>query len=166
VAASTRDGLLALLTPIVAAHGMDLEDVDVTPAGKRRLVRIVIDKDGGVSLDDVAAVSGPVGAALDTAESLGSTPYVLEVTSPGISRPLTEPRHWRRAHGRLVEVTLQSGDPVEGRLVEIGEAGIVVSVDGVPRELAWGDVVRGSVQVEFTHATGPATSPASPTQEV
>ena len=93
----TRAALLRLLEPVVAEAGFDLEDVLVTPAGKRRQVRVIVDGDGGVSLDDVAVVSQRVSAALDDSAAMGSGPYVLEVTSPGVDRPLTQPRHWRRA---------------------------------------------------------------------
>ena len=93
-------------TPVVAERGLDLEDVQVTPAGKRRLLRVVVDQDGGVGLDSVATVSTAVAAALDDSDVMGGSPYVLEVTSPGVDRPLTQPRHWRRARSRLVEATV------------------------------------------------------------
>ncbi len=98
-----RDRLVALLAPVVEAEGLDLEDVTVTPAGKRRLVRVVVDRDGGISLDDVSEVSRSVSEKLDASDALGNSPYVLEVTSPGVDRPLTEPRHWRRARGEAGE---------------------------------------------------------------
>ena len=90
------EAIKELLEPVVESAGYDLEDVTVTPAGKRSLLRVVVDADDGVSLDDVATVSRTVSAALDTSDVMGSGPYVLEVTSPGVDRPLTEPRHWRR----------------------------------------------------------------------
>ena len=102
--ASDRDSLMRLLDPVVTTQGLDLEDVVVTPAGRRRLLRVVVDRDGGLSLDAVAAVSTAVSAALDDSDAMGGAPYVLEVTSPGIDRPLTEPRHWRRNLTRLVTV--------------------------------------------------------------
>ena len=84
---------------------MDLESVRVSVAGRRRLLRVVVDSDHGVSLDDAADVSRDVSAALlDATDVIGDVPYTLEVSSPGVDRPLTEPRHWRRAAGRLVRV--------------------------------------------------------------
>ena len=98
-----------LLEPIVRAAGMDLESVRVGSAGRRRLLRVIVDADGGVSLDDIALVSREVSARLDATGAMGEAPYTLEVSSPGVDRPLTLPRHWRRAVGRLVRVPL-AGD--------------------------------------------------------
>lgn len=142
-------GLLELLSPVVAAVGYDLETVEVTPAGRRRLVRVVVDRDGGVSLDGVAEVSTAVSAAMDEADPLGASPYVLEVTSPGVDRPLTEPRHWRRAAGRLVTVSLHQGDEVTGRVVRADDDIVLLEVKGSQLLLAHGDVARGAVQLEF-----------------
>src|ERR1700709_2228211 len=107
-AGQAREHLLEVLSPVVAATGHDLEDVTVTAAGRRSLIRVIVDADGGVDLDAVADVSRAGSDALD--EGPGSDafagPYVLEVSSPGVDRPLTEPRHWRRAIGRLVQVTV------------------------------------------------------------
>lgn len=149
VKASDRDRLSALLAPVVSAQGLDLERVDVAPAGKRALVRIVVDQDGGVGLDAVAKVSSAVSAALDQDPSLGSSPYVLEVTSPGVDRPLTEPRHWRRALHRLVNVATAEGTDVHGRLIEVDGAGIVVGNETASTRLGWDRVSSGRVQVEF-----------------
>ncbi len=154
MAASPREDLLSLLRPVVEVEGLDLEDIEVTPAGKRRLVRVLVDKNGGVPLDDIAAISSRISAALDEAGSVGETPYVLEVSSPGVSRPLTEHRHWRRNRGRLVEVALSSGDTLVGRVREAGEAGIALEVDAVLRQLPWSEITSGQVQVEFSHAGG------------
>jgi ribosome maturation factor RimP len=144
-----RGRLVELLGPVVAAEGFDLEDVTVTPAGRRRLVRVVVDRDGGVSLDDVADVSHAISKHLDDADALGGSPYVLEVTSPGVDRPLTEPRHWRRARGRLVKAELLGGASVEGRVTGADESG--VELDGA-RRIPYGELVRGRVQVEFNRA--------------
>ncbi|MCU1592255.1 MAG: hypothetical protein JWP11_3511, partial [Frankiales bacterium] len=104
----TAARLSQLLAPLVETTGADLEDVDVSKAGRRSVVRVVVDRDGGVSMDDVADVSRAVSDALDALDEaepgmLGPS-YVLEVTSPGVDRPLTLPRHWRRNVGRLVTV--------------------------------------------------------------
>ncbi|GAA1019138.1 hypothetical protein Aple_055560 [Acrocarpospora pleiomorpha] len=141
-----RDRLVELLRPVVAAEGLDLEDVTITPAGKRRLVRVVVDRDGGISLDDVSEVSRSVSEELDTTDLLGGSPYVLEVTSPGVDRPLTQPRHWRRARGRLVKAELRDGAAAEGRILLVDDAG--VEIEGAGR-FGYGDLVKGKVQVEF-----------------
>jgi ribosome maturation factor RimP len=144
-----RDRLAELLGPVIAADGFDLEDVTVTPAGKRRLVRVVVDRDGGVSLDDVADVSLSISKELDATDALGAGPYVLEVTSPGVDRPLTEPRHWRRATGRLVKADLKDGTSAEGRVTGADDSG--VELDGT-RRLGFEELVRGRVQVEFSRS--------------
>ena len=153
--ASDRDSLVRLLAPVVEAQGLDLEDVVVTQAGKRRQLRVVVDQDGGISLDTVAAVSTAVAAQLDDSDAMGGSPYVLEVTSPGVDRPLTAPRHWRRNQTRLVKVATAEATALEGRLVEVDDDGIGVESDGVVTRLAWDRVASGRVQVEFNR---PATT--------
>ncbi|MFG1943477.1 ribosome maturation factor RimP [Nonomuraea sp. NPDC048826] len=147
--ASPRDHLMKILEPVVAAEGLDLEDVTVTQAGKRRLLRVVVDCDGGVSLDHVADVSQAVSAALDQDDAMGAAPYTLEVSSPGVDRPLTEPRHWRRAAKRLVKVEMRDGGLIEGRVLSADDTGVDLDVDGAARRLDYQDLARGRVQVEF-----------------
>ena len=154
--------LLQLLSPAVQATGHDLEEVTATPAGKRRVVRVVVDRDGGTNLDDVAAVSRAVSALLDEAEDsepdlLGGA-YVLEVSSPGTDRPLTLPRHWRRNVGRLVTAHLADGRSITGRVIDADEHEVQLDVDGVVRPLLLAQVLRGAVQLEFNRPTG--TGPA------
>jgi len=157
-AAQAREHLLALLGPIIDGAGYDLEDVTVTSAGRRSLVRVTVDADGGIDLDAVAAVSRLVSDALDADAEDPKSPralagaYVLEVSSPGIDRPLTEPRHWRRAVGRLVKVEV-ADHPVTGRVVAADDAGITLQIDeAASRPVNWTELGRGKVQVEFTHA--------------
>jgi ribosome maturation factor RimP len=156
-AAKIRARLLELLTPVVNAANYDLEDISVTAAGRRNLIRIIVDADGGVDLDAVAALSRAMSEALDSDATAGpdfAEPYVLEVSSPGVDRPLTENRHWRRALGRLVEVTVD-GQPLVGRIVSTDGSGVTFEVAGVKgrpsktRVVAWGALGRGKVQVEF-----------------
>lgn len=157
MSAATADRLRGLLTPVVAAAGLDLEGVDVTPAGRRRLVRVSVDKDGGVSLDDVALVSRAVSDLLDASDVMGAEPYVLEVSSPGVDRPLTEPRHWRRSVGRLVKVDLVGGAVVTGRVEAADADGVDLDVAGHDRRLAYGEVRVAKVEVEFNRVPDDAT---------
>ncbi|HEX6755087.1 MAG TPA: ribosome maturation factor RimP [Mycobacteriales bacterium] len=144
-----RDRLANLIEPAVRAAGYDLEDLSVNPAGRRRVVTVVVDADGGVSLDDVADVSRAVSGVLDEHDDLlGSAPYVLEVTSPGVDRPLTEPRHWRRAAGRLVRVPV-GGRTLEARVVGADDAGVELEAGGSRHRYRYDEVGRGRVQVEF-----------------
>jgi ribosome maturation factor RimP len=154
--AAVLGALTGLLEPVVVAAGFDLEQIDVRPAGRRRLVKVVVDADGGVSMDDVADVSRVVSAALDDTDVLGSAPYVLEVTSPGVDRPLTEPRHWRRAAGRLVKAPLLAGGEIEGRVVSADDTAVVIDVAGTERRLGLEELGRGRVQVEFRRTAGAA----------
>jgi ribosome maturation factor RimP len=141
--------LRVLLEPLVGAAGMDLEDITVTPAGKRRILRVVVDADGGVGLDDVAHLSRVLSDALDTTDAMPGVPYVLEVTSPGVDRPLTMPRHWRRARARLVKVVLDAGGELTGRVTEAGDDAVVLDVGGQTRTLPYAGIKRAAVQVEF-----------------
>jgi ribosome maturation factor RimP len=140
-----------VIRPVVAAAGMDLESVRVTAAGRRRLLRVVVDSDRGVSLDDAAAVSRDLSAALDTAAVMGDFPYTLEVSSPGVDRPLTDLRHWRRAVGRLVRVPVADSGPVAGRIISADADGVTLEVEGARRRFAYGVLGSGVVQVEFGH---------------
>jgi ribosome maturation factor RimP len=144
------------LEPVVAALGYDLEEVTGQRAGSRQLLRVVVDGDGGISLDDIAEVSQAVSAALDESNAMGESAYDLEVTSPGVSRPLTLPRHWRRAKGRLVQVPLTAGGELTGRIIEVDDEGVVLELPGKKpgtvgerRRLAFAELGRGKVQVEF-----------------
>jgi ribosome maturation factor RimP len=151
MAAMTSSSVRALLAPVVEDTGYDLEDVTVTPAGRRSVVRVVVDRDEGVDLDAVASVSRTVSDALDAATGLGDSPYVLEVTSPGVDRPLTEPRHWRRNAGRLV----RAGE-LTGRIVSADDDGVTLDVDGTQSVVGYADLGDGHVQVEFRrHEGGP-----------
>jgi ribosome maturation factor RimP len=147
-----RQKLRSLLEPVVAGTGAELEDLTEQRAGSRRLVRVVVDRDGGVSSDDITAVSHAVSAALDASDLLGEAPYVLEVTSPGVDRPLTEPRHWRRAQGRLVKAALAAGGEVVGRVGESDADGVALLLDSGSRTLAYGEIARARMQVEFNRA--------------
>ena len=146
--------LTEVLAPVVEQTGADLENVDVSKAGRRSVVRVVVDRDGGVSMDDVADVSRAVSDALDALDEaepgvLGPS-YVLEVTSPGVDRPLTHARHWRRNVGRLVTVVLREGPNVTGRISSADDEAVVLDVDGAERTLVLDAIVRGTVQVEFS----------------
>ncbi len=145
--------VLALLEPVVSGAGYDLEDLTVSAAGKRSVVRVLVDKDGGITLDDVADVSRLVSEALDVADeqdpTLLGTSYVLEVSSPGVDRPLTEQRHWRRNVGRVVRASLRDGSTAEGRVTAVDEEGVVLDE---ARRLPWAELARGAVQVEFNRS--------------
>ena len=152
MSAAQARAVRTLAEPIVSGFAADLEDVVVRQAGRRRIVRVVVDHDGGLSLDLVAEISRALSAALDDSDALGSAPYVLEVSSPGVDRPLTAQRHWRRAIGRLVEVALTSGAHVAGRVAAADADSATLATDAGERVVAFADVRRALVQVEFARA--------------
>jgi ribosome maturation factor RimP len=147
--AELRDRLGVLLTAPLGELGLDLEGVDLSTAGKRRVLRVAIDKDGGVSLDDVADATRTVSRTLDDADAMGERPYTLEVSSPGVDRPLTLPRHWRRNRDRLVKASLADDTTVTGRIGDSDDDGVTLDVDGSPRRIGYADVRTAKVQVEF-----------------
>jgi len=149
MAAVSTQRVYDALAPVVTDAGYDLEDVSVSAAGRRSVVRVVVDRDGGIDLDAVADVSRILSAALDESDVMGAGSYVLEVTSPGVDRPLTQPRHWRRAAGRLVSVAVAESGTVRARIVEADEAGVALDVDGDVQRIPHDRLGPGHVQVEF-----------------
>jgi ribosome maturation factor RimP len=156
--------LVGWIEPVVGAAGYDLEELVVTPAGRRSVVRVVVDREGGVTLADIAEISRTVSEVLDANDDgMGRTPYVLEVSSPGVDRPLTEPRHWRRNTGRLVTVAVgPAGQTTEvtGRVTAVDDVGVTLAVEAqgkpgakkrppTPRQVPWAELGNGRVQVEF-----------------
>ena len=145
----TREMLIEELTPALLANGYDLEAVEVTPAGRRRLLRVAVDKDGGVTMDEIAEATKQVSALLDSSDVMGEQPYTLEVTSPGVDRPLTLPRHWRRNAGRLVKVSLTDGHSVTGRILGAGEDDAELETDEGRRTVSYAEVAKARIEVEF-----------------
>jgi ribosome maturation factor RimP len=149
--------LRGVIEPVVAQANLDLEDLAVSRAGRRYVVRVIVDGDGGVNLDEIAELSRGVSAAIDEAEQAGggfaakelAGPYQLEVSSPGTDRPLTEPRHWRRNIGRLVSV--KAGErSLTGRVAEVDAESVTLDVNGRPERVPMGQLGAGRVQLEFT----------------
>lgn len=165
----------ALVEEPLLRAGWVVEDVDITPAGRRSVVRIAVDRDLApwdqdartpvppVSLDEIADATRIVDAALDADATVSAGPYVLEVSSPGVSRPLTQRRHLRRNVGRLVELRLADGTSVAGRILAVDDASVELAVapgeaaaagTGTPaadrqRVIPVGEIRSGRVQVEF-----------------
>jgi ribosome maturation factor RimP len=144
----------AIAEPVVGAAGLDLEDLAIEKVGRREKVSVIVDTDGGVSLDAIAEVSSALSAALDDAGEVGSSSYVLEVSSPGVDRPLTLPRHWRRNTGRLVVVDLEDGSSITGRITGSDESSVTLDVNGQVQDIELPSVRRAIVQVEFSREEG------------
>lgn len=150
----------AVVQPVVDAAGLVLEDVLVSPAGRRSVVRIVLDLGddaiGSLDLDTLGAVARDVSTALDAADPVHGQ-YVLEVSTPGTDRPLTELRHFRRARTRLVRITLRDGSTVHGRMLAAEADGYEVeTAPGTTVRVDPAQVARAMVEVELTHASDAA----------
>lgn len=146
---SQSEELLGVLGQPLATQGYDLEAVEVSQAGRRSLVRVLVDTADGVTLDGIADATHIVSDVLDSTDVLGEHPYTLEVTSPGIDRPLTVPRHWRRNVDRLVKVVPRDGDEFTGRIRSSHESAAQVETDAGVREVAYADITSARIQVEF-----------------
>jgi ribosome maturation factor RimP len=147
-----KERLRAAIEPVLAAVHYDLEDLVVSRTGNRSVVRVVVDSDQGVDSDVIADVSRDISAALDEAEAADGplTPggYTLEVSSPGIDRPLTQPRHWRRNRGRLVTVRVGQATRT-GRVLAADDDGVRLDVAGEVHDLRYAELGPGKVQIEF-----------------
>ncbi|WP_199552721.1 ribosome maturation factor RimP [Streptomyces sp. N35] len=147
--------LRGLLEPLVGAKDLDLEEITVTPAGKRRVLRVVVDSDEGVQLDTCAELSREISEKLDETDAMGNGEYVLEVTSPGADRPLSEHRHYVRATGRLVKFQLTEGGELIARILKVDDEGLDLEVPGVKgrkptsRRLTFDSVAKARVEIEF-----------------
>lgn len=147
---SLAANLTELLNPVVSRAGFVLEEVTVTPVGKRRLVSVVIDRENSnPSLDEVTVVSKEISVILDAYSQMGEMPFTLEVTTPGVDRPLTLPRHWKKNIGRLVKITPKQGDKFIGRISEVSENQVKLELEKELLTVDLGDVSRAQIEVEF-----------------
>jgi ribosome maturation factor RimP len=142
--------LTELLNPAVTRAGFILEDVTVTPVGKRRLVSVVVDcENRNPSLDEVTVVSKEVSSILDSYSLMGDMPFTLEVTTPGVDRPLTELRHWRKNVGRLVKITPVTGEKYVARIIAINPRDVVLESQGKEINVPFADITRAQIEIEF-----------------
>ncbi len=147
--ANSGSALESVVRDAVVGTGFELEGLDEVRAGQRWLVRVIIDSDAGVGLEDIATVSRAVSLALDDRDELLGGPYTLEVTSPGVDRPLTRPRHWRRNRLRLVRVVVADSAELVGRIGDCDDEGVTLLVSGALRRVRYAELRRAVVEVEF-----------------
>jgi ribosome maturation factor RimP len=145
---NVRDRIAVAITPTIEASGAFLEDVTLVRAGKKSLLTVIVDNEVGLNLDQVTEVSRNISELVEALPEMGSTPFTLEVTSPGIDRPLTLPRHWRKNKGRLIKVTKLSGEVVEGRIGESTETSVLID----DADIQYADIKKAIVQIEFKAA--------------
>jgi ribosome maturation factor RimP len=142
---SLNEDISAAIRPIIEATGNYLEELTITSAGKVKILTVIVDSDSHLNLDEITAVTKEISEVIETLEELGDTAFTLEVTSPGIDRPLTKPRHWRKNLDRLVKITMISGQDIQGRIGEATET--VVLVDD--QKVSFEDVKRAVLEIEF-----------------
>ena len=140
-----KEDISDAVTPALLALGFYLEDVTITSAGRRSMLTIIVDGDTHLSLDQVTSATKAIGEIVESIQSLGETPFTLEVTSPGLDRPLTKPRHWRKNIDRLVKVVLLDGKEIKGRIKAASEVSAIVDES----EIKFSDIKRASLEVEF-----------------
>ena len=150
---SLTQSITDLISPAVTEAGFFLEEVQIASPGSHRIVTCVVDGQTPLNLDQVTVASRLISELLDSADFMGETPFTLEVTSPGVDRPLTQPRHWTKNLTRLIKVTLNDGTITTGRLTEFNEvnATLVENIKGRLKEhtVVFADIKRAVVEIEF-----------------
>ena len=142
---SLNEDISAAIRPIIEASGNYLEELTITSAGKVKILTVIVDSDSHLNLDQITAVTKEISEVIETLEELGDSAFTLEVTSPGIDRPLTKPRHWRKNFDRLVKITMTSGKDIQGRIGEATETNVLVG----DQEVSFEDIKRAGLEIEF-----------------
>jgi len=140
-----NEDISAAIRPIIEASGNYLEELTITSAGKVKILTVIVDSDSHLNLDQITAVTKEISEVIETLEELGDSAFTLEVTSPGIDRPLTKPRHWRKNFDRLVKITMTSGQDIQGRIGNATETTVSVGDQTVSFE----DIKRAVLEIEF-----------------
>ena len=144
-----KEDISAAITPALEALGFYLEDVTIISAGRRSMLTVIVDGDTHLSLDQVTSATKAIGEIVESIQSLGETPFTLEVTSPGLDRPLTKVRHWQKNINRLVKVVLLDGSEIKGRIIDVSE----VSARVDEKNINYSDVKRATLEIEFKPVT-------------
>lgn len=140
-----KEDIAAVITPVLAIQGFYLEDINITSAGSRSMLTVIVDGDTHLSLDQVTSASKAISEIIENIQSLGQSPFTLEVTSPGLDRPLTKPRHWRKNLDRLIKVISLDGQVVTGRIKDVNETGVMVDELFIP----FTSIKRATLEIEF-----------------
>lgn len=143
------DRLETLVNDCVSSLGMDVEAVELSSGGRRKVLRIALDVDGGIGIDHITDATRALSEVLDSSDVMGAEPYTLEVTSRGVERPLTLPRHWRRNAGRLVRVTLEDDITLDGRIGDSDDTGVQLTTKKDTTRIAYDQIVTALVQTEL-----------------
>lgn len=152
------DQITELIEPAVSAQGFFLEEVQLVSPGKHRIITCIVDGEVALNLDQVTSVSRVISELLDESPIMGDTAFTLEVTSPGIDRPLTKPRHFAKNQDRLLKVTKSDGEVVTGRILSNTDNAVTLTVevkkDTAEVVIAYADIKRAVVEIEFNRKDG------------
>ena len=140
-----NEDISAAIRPIIEASGNYLEELTITSAGKVKILTVIVDSDSHLNLDQITAVTKEISEVIEALEELGDSAFTLEVTSPGIDRPLTKPRHWRKNFDRLVKITMISGQDIQGRIGEATETTVFVG----DQKVSFEDIKRAVLEIEL-----------------
>ena len=140
-----KEEISAAITPTLSDLGFYLEDITITSAGRRSMLTVIVDGDTHLSLDQVTVATKAISEIVENIQSLGQAPFTLEVTSPGLDRPLTKPRHWRKNIDRLVKIVLLDGKEIKGRVKDATE--ISATID--EQVIKFSDIKRATLEIEF-----------------
>ncbi len=140
-----NEEISAAIRPIIEATGNYLEELSITSAGKVKILTVIIDSDTHLNLDQVTAVTKEISEVIEALSELGDGAFTLEVTSPGLDRPLTKPRHWRKNLDRLVKIVMTSGEEIQGRIGEATETTVLVD----SKKVSYEDIKRAVLEIEF-----------------
>ena len=142
---SNKEQVLAVITPAIESLGFYIEDITITSAGKRSMLTVIVDGDTHLSLDQVTVATKAISEIVENLPTLGNNPFTLEVTSPGLDRPLTKPRHWRKNQDRLIKIVLTDGKEISGRIKDSTESSVTVD----EKVINFADIKRATLEVEF-----------------
>ena len=142
---SNKEQVAAVITPAIQALGFYVEDISITTAGRRSMLTVIVDGDTHLSLDQVTVATKAISEIVENLPTLGNNPFTLEVTSPGLDRPLTKPRHWRKNKDRLIKIVLNDGKEITGRIKDSTEDEVTVD----EQKVAFVDIKRATLEIEF-----------------
>jgi ribosome maturation factor RimP len=142
---SNKEQVAAVITPAIESLGFYVEDISITSAGRRSMLTVIVDGDTHLSLDQVTVATKAISEIVENLPTLGNNPFTLEVTSPGLDRPLTKPRHWRKNKDRLIKIVLNDGKEITGRIKDSTDDLVIVD----EQKVAFVDIKRATLEIEF-----------------
>jgi ribosome maturation factor RimP len=145
---SNKEQVAAAITPAIESLGFYVEDIAITSAGKRSMLTVIVDGDTHLSLDQVTVATKAISEIVENLPTLGNNPFTLEVTSPGLDRPLTKPRHWQKNKDRLIKIILNDGKEITGRIKDSTQSAVTVD----EQVINFADMKRATLEIEFKQA--------------